>query len=157
MPRVSDEGFSVLEVLIAATLVVVTIVTLVALVMRSAEQSVRTEQAATAALLAQAKLEELRMAPFAFDAAGGPIDGPAMAVSPADAHLNDVPGYVDSLGRYGEPMPTQSGPVFLRRWSVVTNGGVGDTRLLVSCVTPLGNRASATRPSCLWTIRTRQP
>jgi type II secretory pathway pseudopilin PulG len=157
MPPTLDRGFSVLEVLIAATLVAGTIVTLVALLMRSAEQSVRTEQATTAALLAQAKLEELRTAQFAFDAAGGSLDGPAMVPSPADAHLKDVPGFVESLGRYGEAMPAQSGPVFLRRWSVVAKGGIADTRLLVACVTPLGTRASAARPSCLWTIRTRQP
>jgi type II secretory pathway pseudopilin PulG len=152
-----DRGFSLLEVLIAATLVASTIVTLIALLMRSAEQSQRTERATLAALLAQAKLEELRTAPFVFDVAGLPVTGPALSLSAANAHLVDVPGYLESLGRFGESPPAGAGPAYTRRWSVATVGGAPDTRLLVACVTQLGSRASAMRPTCSWAIRTRQP
>ena len=153
----SSQGFSILEALIAATLVAGTVVTMVHLVYRAGEQAVRTELAAIASTLAQAKLERLRAARFAFDPAGIPVDDPELALSPDNTHLADAPGYVEAAGRFGEPVDSAEFTRYLRRWSVATIGGNADTRLLTVCVTPLGTRASAVQPSCVWSIRTRQP
>ncbi len=157
MVRHGEQGFSILEVLIAAALVAGTVVTLVALVYRAEEQSLHTASTCVAATLAQAKLEELQTAPFSFTAAGIPVDAPELAPSQDDAHLVDAAGYVDAAGRFGEPVAMAASPAFVRRWSVSTIAGNVDTRRLAVCVTTLGTRSSAVRPACVWTIRTRQP
>ena len=152
-----EDGFSLVEALIAAALFAVAIVTLVALVSRSAEQSLRTELTTAALTLAQAKLEEFRSLPFQFDASGFRVDAPALEPSDADGHLSDTPSQLERLDRFGDAVSSESIPVYVRRWSVVAPEDDPDTRLVTVCVATTPPGGWAQRPACVWGIRTRQP
>ena len=156
MPKVED-GFSVLEALIAAALFAVAIGVLLALVIRSAEQALRTELATAALTFAQAKLEEFRSQRFQFDASGLRLEAPALEPSAADAHLSDTPPLVESLDRFGDAGALAASVMFVRRWSVVVPDGDVDTRLITVCVVAVSPGGWALRPACVWGIRTRQP
>ena len=157
MSRRSEQGFSLLEALIAAAVFAAAIVTLVQLVMRSAAQTVRTEMATVSLTLADAKLEQLRAAQFDFDAAGLPIDDPAIATTPPDAHDKDSPPYLDRLDRFGEVLAADAPPAYIRRWSITAIDGDPHTRMVTVCVSGAGSWATSFRPACVWTIRSRQP
>jgi type II secretory pathway pseudopilin PulG len=140
-----DRGFSLLEALIAAALVAGAIAVLMHLVMRATAQSLNTETATVAATLAQAKLEELRAARFAFDAAGARVQSASLASSS------------DALGRFGEPDTVETAVAFARRWSVDELAGDEDTLVLTVCVDAVSHRLTVVNPECVWAIRTRQP
>ena len=105
-PDMKNRGFSLLEVLVAITILSTAGLTLahVFVVGASANRGARTTTVAV--LLAQEKLEELRAA----------TPGP----SPPDSLRLDVPGYYDSLDGSGR----SPGGVFSRRWSVDRLPGV---------------------------------
>ena len=153
----SSRGFSVLEALTAATLLAGAIVVLLHVVTQSAIQAVRTESAVVATTLAQAKLEELRATPFRFDDAGGRVDDPALAASAADAHLDDSPPHLERLDRFGAPPTGDAPPDYVRRWSIAAYDANGDALRLTVCVAAARDRARAPVPTCVWTIRARQP
>ena len=152
-----DAGFSILEALIASALLAGAITVLLHLITISAEQAARTELSATAGVLAQAKLEQLRAFPFAFDPAGVPLDVPALAPSPDDAHLTSTPPYVEQFDRFGAPVEGDTVPNYVRRWSISRYEDDPNTLLLTVCVEVSGRRGSGAVPACVWTIRTRQP
>lgn len=145
------------EALIAAALFAVAVGTLVAFVSRSAEQSLRTELTTAALTLAQAKLEEFRSIPFRFDASGFRVDAPALEPSDAGGHLSDTPPLIERLDRFGDAVPPDAVPVYVRRWSVVAPDDDPDTRLVTVCVAATPPGGWAVSPTCVWGIRTRQP
>ena len=157
MSRSSQQGFSLLEALIAAALFAAAVVTLVQLVMRSAAQTVRTEIATVSLTLADAKLEELRAARFAFNAIGVPIDDPAVATTPPDAHDKDFPPHLERLGRFGEILGVEAAPSYIRRWSITPVDGDPHTRMFTVCVSGFGSWGTSLRPACVWGVRSRQP
>jgi type II secretory pathway pseudopilin PulG len=152
----SAGGFSLLEALLAATLLAGAVGSLAHLVTRSAEQSLRSERVTVALALAQAKLEQLRATTFAFDASGARLDSPELTPSAGDSLIEDSPPHVERLDRFGEVIAPDTEPAFVRRWLIAPAPLSEDTLVLASCVFPA--RAEAVGDAaCVWGVRTRRP
>jgi Tfp pilus assembly protein PilV len=149
-------GFSLLEALIAAALFAGAIGVLAHLVIRSVDQSLRAEQKTAALVLAQAKLEQLRGVPFAYDDGGARVDHPDLAVSPDDSLTSNAPPYVEMLDRFGEFVAPGTSASYVRRWSITSSGDAPDTLTIAVCVNASREGVDA-GPSCVWSMRTRQP
>jgi type II secretory pathway pseudopilin PulG len=149
-------GFSLLEALVAAALLAGGVTALAHLLARSAGQISRSEDVTLALVLAQAKLEQLRAAVYAFDEDGQRVDDGLLDPSAPDALGQDSPPHVEALDRFGAILADGQRPVFIRRWSIVPAALDPDTLTLGVCVRPTDRDAEATQ-TCVWTIRTRQP
>ena len=106
-------GFSLLEVLVAVTIVAVGVAALAQLVGFAAHANLRARQTTTvAAVLAQQKIEEL------LPTTGGDL----ASVASRRALLNTVEGYSDFVDRTGRLLgggpAAPAGSAYLRRWSV---------------------------------------
>src|SRR5882672_7247946 len=104
-------GFSLLEVLVATTIVMVGVVALAQLVALAAHANLLAKQTTIAAALAQDKTEGLLT-----NVAGG------QPSSPPDTLGHNVDGYcdfVDATGRLlGAGPAAPAGSAYLRRWSI---------------------------------------
>jgi prepilin-type N-terminal cleavage/methylation domain-containing protein len=113
----AGRGFSLLEVLVATSLVLVALTGLAPLVAFAIQANARARSSTFAVLLAQQKMEELVAALSEEEAHGA---GPN--VSPAGALDRNTPGYCDYLNRNGQPLgggtTPPAGAAYLRRWSV---------------------------------------
>jgi type II secretory pathway pseudopilin PulG len=135
-------GFSLLEALIATTIVAVAAGGLLQLfvISASANRSSHTETVAT--LLAQEKIEQLRALDWSVDAAGisisdtstntavspdEPGTGTGLATSPPRALNTNTAGYCDFVDAYGQLLGggsacggpgAPSGAAYVRRWSI---------------------------------------
>jgi type II secretory pathway pseudopilin PulG len=130
-------GFSLLEVLVATTLLIVSLAALAQLfaIATRANSSARASTYAT--VLAQQKMEQLRSLTWSFDVLGLPFTdtstditvvperdtgGNGLSPSPANALGKNIEGYVDYFDAFGRalgggPVPPE-GTVFIRRWSI---------------------------------------
>jgi len=150
-----DRGFSLVEVLVAAAMMTLAIVS----VAQIAIVAVRTSHAARlttiAAALASQKAEQLKALTWALDDAGAPVSdvttdtavspeqpmgGTGLLVSAPETLTRSTAGYVDFLDASGRCLGSGPGPpsgtAFVRRWSI---GGfaAGDGRLLQISVRPI--------------------
>jgi hypothetical protein len=104
-------GYSLLEVVVATSLVAVAVVTLAPLVALAAYANFHAGQMTIATVLAQGKVEELL-----------PEADTWVMPSPADALRRDVVGFSDVVDRTGHVLgggPTAyGGSAFMRRWSI---------------------------------------
>jgi hypothetical protein len=134
-PRLGgDRGFSILEALVATSIVAVGVCALAQLVALAARTNLHAKRTTMAAVLAQQKMEELLPE--------------ASTASSADALDHNVEGYSDfvdagghSLGG-GAAMP--AGSAFLRRWSIdPIPGSHNNTWMLQVLVTDLRSRTIA--------------
>jgi hypothetical protein len=154
-----SRGVALLEALIACMLMATALAALVHLVTRATTQSLAMRRSATALVLAQAKLEELRALPWRYDAAGAPISSPLLDISPPATLANTVDGWMEVLDRFGDPVDEEEGAGFERRWSVARfEDGDANTLVLQVCVfirdgAPAGRLGDA----CVQSIRTRKP
>jgi prepilin-type N-terminal cleavage/methylation domain-containing protein len=167
VPTHSQNGFSLIEALIATVLIAVAVVSLVHLIAAAATQSTRTWQAGTALAAAQAKLEQLRSLSWTYapdgmrtsdlsaDTTAEPpraSGGTGLSLSPAGALFADRVGYVDRLDRGGRAAADFE---FSRRWAVsLLDASDPDTLLLQVCVFRRGP-ASTAPDVCVWSVRTR--
>jgi prepilin-type N-terminal cleavage/methylation domain-containing protein len=130
-------GFSLLEVLIATTILSVSLAALGQLCTMAMRANSSARTTTSAVILAQQKMEQLRSLTWSFDAIGLTLTdtttdtttvperdagGTGLSRSPADALLQNTDGYVDYLDSYGRPLgggatPTE-GTVYIRRWSI---------------------------------------
>ena len=130
-------GYSLLEVLVATTIVVVGVAALAQLVGVASHASLRARQTTTAAVLAQQKMEELL-----------PQATTELTPSPADALVHNVDGYSDFVEGSGRslgsgPAPP-AGSMYLRRWSMDRlRDGRDNTWILQVLVTDLRGRVLA--------------
>jgi prepilin-type N-terminal cleavage/methylation domain-containing protein len=104
-------GYSLLEVLVATTIVVVGVAALAQLIALATHASLRARETTDAAVLAQQKMEELL-----------PQATTELTPSPADALVRNVEGCSDFVERSGRalgsgPVPP-AGSAYLRRWSM---------------------------------------
>jgi prepilin-type N-terminal cleavage/methylation domain-containing protein len=135
---IAERGFSLLEVLVATSLVAVGVAALAQLAVVSVYANLHAKQATFAAILAQQKMEAL----FPEAAAG------ALAPSPPGTLGQNAAGYcdfVDAAGRMlaGGPAPPP-GATYVRRWSVdAVPGSITRTLILQVLVTDLTNRGDA--------------
>jgi Tfp pilus assembly protein PilV len=104
-------GFSLLEVLVATTIVIVGVAALAQLMAFAGYANLRGKQTTMAAALAQEKLEELLP-----DNATGQDPSPPETL---DANVEGYCDFVDAAGRLlGAGPAAPAGSAYLRRWSV---------------------------------------
>ncbi len=121
-----DRGFSLLEVLVATTLVATGVAALAQLAAAAVYANHRAKQATFAAILAEQKMEAL----FGDAAAGG------LAQSPAGALSRNVYGYCDVVDTGGR--------AFFRRWAIdVVPGSPSRALMLQVLVTDRRDRGAA--------------
>jgi len=128
--RADDQlGFSLIEVLVALALIVILLTSVAQLFAFATASNVAARARAAAALLAEAKLEELRELSFGFDRQGIPstdlttdTTGDVSAaggsgLTPGGSVVQTIAGYsdyVDPFGRRTDAART----AFVRRWSI---------------------------------------
>lgn len=164
-------GFTLIEVLIAMTILAVALVSLAQLFVVSTANNDRARVATFATILAAQKMEQLRGLAWGFDAMGlaltdtsantaapieTPVGGTGLAPSAEDTLVRSAEGYVDYVDRLGNvlgggttPLP---GTAYIRRWSVrplaASPGGAIALRV---AVTPLNRETAAATLSSLKT------
>src|ERR1041384_7917079 len=182
----SNAGFSLIETLVATTLMATAIAGLAQLFALSTRTNVSAHYTTFAAVLAQQKMEELRSLSWGFDTQGLPVSdtstntavnpmtitGTGLAPSPASALQEDTNGYVDYVDGYGNKVQqgaggnqTSNSAVYTRRWSITplpTNPN--NTLVIQVLVTRLKDRGQADQGNVgrlpeearLITVRTRK-
>jgi prepilin-type N-terminal cleavage/methylation domain-containing protein len=104
-------GFSLLEVLVATTIVAVGVSALAQLAGIATHTQLHANRSTMAALLGQEKIEELLAA-----------DASALAPSPSDALGHEIVGYADFIDAAGRSMggspAAPPGSAYSRRWSI---------------------------------------
>jgi prepilin-type N-terminal cleavage/methylation domain-containing protein len=122
LPVPSERGFTLLEVLVATTIVSVALASLAQLFVLSAQANSNAKATTAAALLGLQKMEQLRSLTWSVDARGSPLTDPMLAASSSDALRVNTAGFfdfVDSVGRsLGEATAPPPGAMYLRRWSI---------------------------------------
>jgi prepilin-type N-terminal cleavage/methylation domain-containing protein len=158
----SQAGFSIVEVLVASTILLVGVVALAQLFIISTSANRAARATTSTVVIAQQKMEQLRGMTWGFDVLGLPISdtttdisvvpfsnaGSGLSPSPPGSLIQNTPGYVDYLDQYGNwvgsgPTPP-TGTVYIRRWSIEplpTNPN--NTLILQVLVTRRADRGSA--------------
>ena len=166
MSRVmSDRGFTLLEVLVATTLLFVAVAALAGLSVMATQANAHAKTTTFAALLAARKIEELRALSWGYDALGNPRSDSGLAASPSDALDQNTSGYCDFLDPGGALLgggtspPTQT--AFVRRWSIQPLPSNPANVLVVQVVVrrlrsgAAGGAVVSTDEAALATVRTR--
>ncbi len=147
-------GFSLLEVLVAMAILTSGVTALAQLATISTRANVSARTTTSAALLAQAKMEQLRSLAWGLDADGIPVSdltsdiaaapntptgGVGLSASPPDALVRNDSGYydfVDSRGRsLGGGATPPAAAAYVRRWSIEPMPGFLDSLILQVRVT----------------------
>jgi len=152
------DGFTLIEVLVAATLVCTVVAGLAQLGLLAMAQGLAVQRQAAALWLAQSKLEELRARPWTFDSSGLALSDPTLSLSPPDALTSETPGFVDYFDRFGAAVsrPTST---YQRRWAIALVDPLDtDTLRFQSCVLTRAPASAgrSTADACVTTIRTRR-
>jgi type II secretory pathway pseudopilin PulG len=136
--RIDDEGgFSLVEVLVAATILMTGLIAVAQMFVASTNQNMEARRVSTTAVLAQQKIEQLRALAWGFDEFGLPVSdfstditvtpptssgGVGLQASPDFSLFTSAPGYVDYLDAYGRWVGTGGTPpanaIYVRRWSI---------------------------------------
>ena len=136
----AETGFSLLETLVAVTLLSIGVGALAQLSVISADANRRARAITTASVLAQQKMEQLRALTWRFDPLGlrvsdetsdtsvtpeAPTGGTGLSVSPAASLATNTPGYCDFvdpsgrlLGDGGGGSEVPANALYIRRWSI---------------------------------------
>jgi prepilin-type N-terminal cleavage/methylation domain-containing protein len=161
--RPRQGGFSLLEVLVATSILAVALSALAQLFAIATKSNVSAKSTTFTALLAQQKMEQLRGLTWGFDALGLPLTdtttntavspealtgGKGLTPSPGNTLAENTSGYCDFLDKYGNSLGGGTTPpaaaIYIRRWSVEplpTNPN--NTIVLQVLVTRLKNRGNA--------------
>ena len=154
-----DRGFSLIEVLVATTVMTMAVVALAQLSILSVRVSHTARSTTFATLLASHKVEQLRALTWSVDSSGAPISdtstdttvepqapsgGTGLAPSPAGALTHNTPGYCDFLDANGRTLGGGTTPsantAFIRRWSIdVLSAATGSTLVIQVSVIPVRN------------------
>jgi len=135
--RSRERGFSLLETLVAASILTVTLAGLAQLLAVSMRANASARTTTYAALLAQQKMEQLRGLTWGFDLVGLPVadtstnvaaasaaapGGKGLAPSPPGSLGTNTDGYCDFVDRFGRVIDGGTTPprgtVYVRRWSI---------------------------------------
>ena len=173
-----DDGFTLMEALVALGILCVAALGGIQLVAVATEMMARARVQTTAASLAAARLEQLRALRFEFDPAGLRLTdsstnlaldpampgGPGLTASGPSSLDTNVGGYVDYLdgrgGWVGEGVTAPPRTAFVRRWSVENIDSSGDLVALQVLVRPVssgtaGGTARVAHEVRLVTLRAR--
>ena len=123
-----DNGFSLLEAIVASAILIAGILSLAQLVAASSRATAASGVRSLAAVLVVDKMEQLRALRWTVDDAGAPVSDPQLATSPADALERDVPGYVDAPAGWTrrwsvQPLPSDPLDTIVLQIRVVGTGG----------------------------------
>jgi type II secretory pathway pseudopilin PulG len=164
-----DSGFSLIEAVVATSIVCVAVVSLAELLALATRTNVASRKTTRAVILAEQKMEQLKALAWSRDDSGIPVSDMAsnlaafpatglcaevvtgvavgLMPSPSRSLAENIDGYVDyvdaqgcGLGGGAVPPP---GSTHLRRWSIGTSGVDGDTLVLQVLVTDRGIRTAA--------------
>jgi type II secretory pathway pseudopilin PulG len=135
--RCGEGGFSILEVLVATSVITVAVAALAQLFAVSTRANASAKTTTYASMLAQQKMEQLRGLTWGFDTLGlpmsdtatnttvapeSPAGGTGLSPSPDGALGKNTDGYCDFLDRNGQWLAggttPPTGTAFVRRWSV---------------------------------------
>jgi prepilin-type N-terminal cleavage/methylation domain-containing protein len=156
-----EGGFSLLEVLVASTIMAVALTTLAQLFVMSTNANTGAKTTTYAAVLAQQKMEQLRGLAWGFDTLGLPVTDISTDISvvpeqpiggtglaPGGSLGQNIRGYCDFIDKNGVSLGTGTTPtgaaVYIRRWTVEplpTNPN--NTIVLQVLVTRWRNRGTA--------------
>ena len=155
----SPRGFTLIETVVATSLLVTALAGVAQLFMLSAQLTRQASASGVALVAAQSKIESLRGLTFSYDAAGAPVTAPALASSPSSSLDADSEPHVEWLDAAGQPR-SAADAAFVRRWRISTIGDAPPESIAIEvCVF----RAPAVRvdhrsaDACLSVVRTRQP
>ena len=181
-----EQGFSLIEVLAASTILTVGVLSLAQLFALSTTTNTASKNTSYASVLAEQKMEELRALSWGFDRDGLPLTdltsdtavdpettagGTGLSPSPAEALRENTVGWVDYIDRFGKKVgdgrsaTPDDAAVYVRRWSVEplpTNPN--NTIVIQVLVTPHRDRGQADEGSVarlrdearLITVKTRK-
>jgi prepilin-type N-terminal cleavage/methylation domain-containing protein len=148
-------GFTLLEVVIALSLVCVALLAVAPLFASSVEGMAAARRQTLSVLLASARLEQLRALTFVWDEEDRPITdvstdlsmehpragGSGLAPAGADSLRSSIAGFVDYLDGQGRWVGNDPSPpadaAFVRRWSIDRFGGSSDVLVLQVLVRPV--------------------
>lgn len=173
----AEAGFSLLEALVAVTILSVGVGALAQLSVIAADANRRARAITTAALLAQQKMEQLRALVWRFDRAGqrisddasdtsvapeAPTGGTGLRPSPATSLTTNTPGYydfVDASGLLlgdggGGPAPVNA--LYVRRWSIAPVPADPDRTIAIQVVVTAIGVDRAGESARLVGVRTRR-
>ena len=159
----SEDGFSLIEVLIATVILTTALTALAQLFTISTRANSNAKATTYAALLAQQKMEQLRGLTLGFDMLGLrltdttsditvvpelPVGGTGLSPSPANTLGTNTSGFCDFLDKSGTSLGTgtivPAGAVYIRRWSIEPlPTKPEDTLVLQVLVTRYRDRGSA--------------
>jgi prepilin-type N-terminal cleavage/methylation domain-containing protein len=150
----ADRGFSLIEALVAMTIMLVGVLPLAQLMAASTKSNSSARANSLATLLAAAKVESLRAIEWR---------GAGLAPSPAGALSTNTPGYVEYLDGRGATLSDSGlvagtppvGTVYLRRWSVVALPATLSAVVLQVVVKPWPDRGAADAAR-VTAVRTRE-
>lgn len=158
-----DDGFSLVEVIVAACLLAVALCTLAQLFVIGIQSNLDARRMTEATVLAQQKLEELRSLAWGIDEHGIPVTdttsdtaadpvqrdgGTGLSASPPTALQANTPGFVDYVDRFGHKLGRAVSPppsaIFARRWTIQPLSADPDRTLVIQVlVTPHFARGAA--------------
>jgi prepilin-type N-terminal cleavage/methylation domain-containing protein len=154
-------GFTLIETLIATSLLVTAIAGLAHLFASSARFTRDADQFGVTLAAAQDKLETLRALRFAYDEGGGIVTDSRLTASPADSLSEDRAEYADWLDGSGAVLPGADGADYVRRWRITAMAADGPEAIAIDvCVfsLPSANPGDPREAdACLSTVRVRQP
>ena len=136
-PKDDEDGFSILEVLVAATIMTVAVAGLAQMFALATYANASARATTYAAVLAQQKMEQLRGLTWGFDAQGLPVTdtttdvtavpevasgGRGLSLSPAQSLGTNTEGYCDFIDIFGRALgggtTPPAGTAYIRRWSI---------------------------------------
>ena len=132
-----EDGFSILEVLVATTIMTVAVAGLAQLFALATHANASARATTYTAVLAQQKMEQLRGLMWGFDALGLPVTdtttdvtalprttggGRGLSLSPAHSLGTNTEGYCDFVDAFGGALgggtTPPAGTAYIRRWSI---------------------------------------
>ncbi len=163
LPRSANDGFTLLETVVATGVLVTALAGLAQLFALTA-RSTRDAGAQGAVLTAaQDKIERLRALALGYGPLGEAMTDLALAVADTGSLDDDITGFVDYLRADGAVVDIESdghGAVWTRRWRITPVDAYAPEALAIEvCVFPYPADGLAPRAAqvCLATVRTRQP
>ena len=161
MARRDERGFSLIEAVVAVSLLATGVSAVAQLALVSARANASAQRAGVVQQAAREKLEQFRALAFTSDAGLIPVTdwssdltttpprpggGVGLGVSPGDTLISNVDGYCDFLDSNGVWLAggtrAPAGAAFVRRWSVQVVDTPADTLVLNILVVPVWVRSS---------------
>lgn len=139
-PLRAGHGFTLVEALVAATLVATAVVVLAHLAAIGTRQSAQNRRTLTALVAAQGKLEQLRAVVWSYTDGGG-----GLTPSPPRSLVQDYAGFVDEAGD------------MVLRWLVAAVEPSDPNTMILQVCAYTSHHADRPPEACVSTIRTRRP